>query len=311
MDDELKQQLLHLSRDAPEGRPDAGDVTRRGRRTKVKRNAIVAALFLVLLSSSGVALEAVLESSRRIPPSRVDVGGHTDDGKFVPAKEGEAAYLLSDFEIHYPYRAIDHMQGMEPGSERRERYCSTRPSRCEVQSDHAGVSYRWRWATSEYPGSLDCEIRLYGDDGSLVGSAITGLSGLEPQSRGARSVIPVEVSREPTTAEGECEGSRYKAGPGWRITFVRAEPYQPTVGQGETPLPERIRLIFDVEELGEHTDSRMCRMTVWFESGRVQRGEFTTNSAKVFENMETAYPASDPVKDAKIVCRAIKASPNN
>lgn len=309
MDDELKQEFGRLSQRAPQGRPDVGAVTHGGRRMKVKRNLIVGAVCVALLISSGLGLKAVMESSDRIPPSVVEVGGHGGDGKFVPANEGDATYLLSDFEIHYPYRAIDHMQGMEPGSERRDQYCSARPSRCEVLADHAGVSFRWRWATSNYPGDLDCEIRLYDASGSLVGSAITGLSGLEPQSRGAGSVIPIEVSREPATAEGGCEGSRYEPGAGWRITFVRAEPYTPTHGSRDAPPEARIRLIFDVEELGEHTDSRMCRMTVWFESGRVRRGEFTTNSGKVFENMETAYPASDPVSDAKIVCGAIQASP--
>ena len=309
MDDELKQELGLLSQRAPEGRPDVREVTQQGRWMRWRRTAIVAGVLVVVLVASGIGVKSVLESSQRIPPSVVEVGGHSGDGNFVPADEGEPTYLLSDFEIHYPYRAIDHMQKMEPGSERREQYCSARPSRCEVLADHAGVSFRWRWATLNYPGDLDCEIRLYDDSGSLVGSAIMGLSGLEPQSRGAGAVIPIEVSTEPVRVEGGCEGSRYESGPGWRITFVRAEPYTPSHGSSDAPPEERIRLIFDVEELGEHTDSRMCRMTVWFESGRVKRGEFTTNSGKVFENMETAYPASDPVTDAKIVCGAIKESP--
>ena len=309
MDDELKQEFGRLSQRVPEGRPDVREVTQQGRWMRWRRTAIVAGVLVVVLVASGVGMKSVLESSRRIPPNVVEVGGHSGDGQFVPAEEGEATYLLSDFEIHYPYRAIDHMQKMEPGSERREQYCSARPSSCEVLTDHAGVSFRWHWATSKYPGDLDCEIRLYDDKDSLVGSAIMGLSGLEPQSRGAGSVIPIAVSKEPVRAEGGCEGSRYEPGGGWRISFLRAEPYTPTHPTGDAPPEDRIRLIFDVEELGEHTDSRMCRMTVWFESGRVKRGEFTTNSGKVFENMETAYPASDPVTDAKIVCGAIEASP--
>lgn len=309
MDDELNRRLLQLSQGAPEGRPNVGDVTRDGRRVKMKRNAVVAGLLIVVLVASGAGIKTVLESSQRIPPSVVEVGDQSGDGKFLPAQEGEVTYLLSDFEIHYPYRAVDHIQGMEAGSERRERYCSTTPSSCEIRADHAGVSYRWQWATSKYPGDVDCQIRLYADDGSLVGSAVTQLSGLQPESRGRRSVLSIEVSGDPATAEGECEASRYRAGQGWRVTFVRAEPYTPTAFSGGRAPEERIRLIFDVEQVSEHADSRLCRMTVWFESGRVERGEFTTNSGKVFENMETAYPASDPVTDAKIVCGAIKASP--
>lgn len=309
MDDELKQRFAHLSERAHEGRPDVGDVTGRGRRIKAKRSALIAGGLVLMLAASGVGIDVALNSNPPDTPGIAEVGGHSGDGRFVPAEEGDATYLLSDLEIHYPFREVDHMPGMEPGSERRERYCSTRPSRCDELVDHAGVSYRWRWATSRYPGQVDCQVRLYDDDGSLVGSAIGALSGLEPESRGRRSVFPIEVSREPVRAEGECEAGRYRPGRGWRITFVRAEPYTPTHVSGEAPPEERIRLIFDVEQLSEHADSRQCRMTVWFESGRIRRGEFTTNSGEVFENMETAYPASDPVKDAKVGCGAINGSP--
>lgn len=291
MDDELKQRLLHLSERVPDGRPDVVDITRLGRRMKMKRNALVAGAVVVVFAASGLGIKAALESNRPDRADLVEVGGHSDDGKFVPAREGESTYLLSDFKIHYPYPQTAQMEG-------------------EELADDAGVSYRWRWATSKYPGHLDCQIRLYDHDGSLVGSAITGLSDLQPESGGRRSVLPVEVSGEPARAEGECEAGRYRAGQGWRVTFVRAEPYTPTNVRGEAEPKERIRLIFDVEQVTEHPESRLCRMTVWFESGRIERGEFTTNSGKVFENMETAYPASDPVTNAKIVCGAIRDSPN-
>ncbi|HYO61843.1 MAG TPA: hypothetical protein VEU29_08080, partial [Actinomycetota bacterium] len=55
-----------------------------------------------------------------------------------------------------------------------------------------------------------------------------------------------------------------------------------------------------------HVDSRMCFMTVWFESGRKETTKFTTNQGEGTWKYETGYPASDPVTDAKIRCRAIR-----
>ena len=300
MDDELKGRLQRVARGVPDGKPDVASVRQQGQRERVRRRGLIALSTAACVALAGVGLAAVVGRDPGAP--RQEAADHTGDGVFVPAERGEATYLLSDFKIYYPYARVDHMPGMAAGSAKRQQLCSLSPARCQKRWDQAGVSYEWRWATNSYPGDLDCRLRLYDNNGDLVANAITGLSGLESRSRGKPFVIPIDVSGEPVRAEGECEAGQYEGGAGWRITFVRSEPYQPDSG----PPGERLRLIFEVEELDDHADSRACRMKVWFESGRTRSGEFTTNSATIFESMETQYPASDPVTDAKVTCGPIK-----
>ena len=134
------------------------------------------------------------------------------------------------------------------------------------------------------------------------------MSGLEPQSR-QPLVVGMHVSAPPKSADAACEGGAYASGPGVRVTFVRAENYTPTHVRGDTPPPERIRLIFEAKGLAhDHIDSRMCFMTVWFDSGDRKRSKFTTNQRPGTWKFETGFPATDPVKDAKMRCRAIRAS---
>lgn len=47
-------------------------------------------------------------------------------------------------------------------------------------------------------------------------------------------------------------------------------------------------------------------MTIWFASGRKEKTEFTTNQREGTWELETGYPVSDPVIDAKIRCGPIR-----
>jgi hypothetical protein len=308
MDDEnLKRRLDAVTARAPEGHANLGEVVRAGKRAKGKRSAMVAAASVVALAGAALAATAVIDDA----PRRGDIesADHTGDGSFTPAREGEPTYILSDFEIYYPYRAVDHMDGLDPASQ--EQFCRA-PSRqrdCEELTDHAGFTYEWRWSGDQYPGELDCWVQLFTESGELTGEQTFGLSGLEPQSRPhAEHVVAVEVNAEPVSAKAECDASRYPDGEGYRFTYRGWEPYVPTTPAGQAPPPDRVRLLWDAEVVDEHADSRLCRITIWFDSGRTVRGEFTTNGVRSLDEMDTAHPASDPPTDAEITCGPIKES---
>jgi hypothetical protein len=306
MDEEdLKWRLGAVTALTPEGDPDLSGVVRAGKRAKRRRSAMVAATTVMLVASAGLGATALIDSAPR--RAEIESADHTGDGNFTPAQEGEPTYILTDFEIYYPYRAVDHMDGLDPTSQ--EQFCRA-PSRqrdCEELTDHAGFTYEWRWSSDQYPGELDCWVQLFTESGDLAGEQTFGLSGLEPQSRPhADHVVPVEVSAEPTSAKAGCEGSRYGDGEGYRFTYRGWEPYVPPTPPGEAPPPDRVRLLWDAEVLDEHADSRLCRMTIWFGSGRIVRGEFTTNGVRSLNEMDTGHPASDPPTDAEIVCGPIE-----
>ncbi len=305
MDDtDLRRRLDAVTARTPDGDPDLGEVLRSGREAKRRRSAMVAATSILVLAGAALGATAVLGDA----PQRADmeIADQIGDGNFTPAQEPAPTYILSDFEIHYPYRAVDHMDGLDRDQ---QKFCRS-PSRqrdCEELTDHAGFSYQWRWSGDRFPGELDCWVQLFTESGELVGEETFGLSGLEPQSRpGSNHVVAVEVSAEPVSAKAACEESRYDAGEGYRFTYQGWEPYAPTSSPGEAPPPDRVRLLWDGEVLDEHADSRLCRMTIWFDSGRIVRGEFTTNGVRGLEEMDTAHPASDPPTDAEITCGPIE-----
>ena len=309
MDDELKGRLQAIAQRAPEGRPDLTSVQRRGRRDSYRRRGLIALSSAACIALAGIGIAGLVgrESAKPRPQEAAD---HTGDAAFVPAEKGEPTYLLSDFEIYYPYRAIDHMLGMKHRSkEHKKLYCSApgRKHACRTRRDVAGFSYgSWRWSGDRYPGMLDCRVRLFDKHGQLAGEIISGLSGLEPRSRpGQYTLIPVPVSARPVSAEAECEGGRYDDGEGMRFTFKGTERYLPPTQPGEPPEKERLKLIFDVEHLGDHVDSRLCRMKIWFESGKVLDRVFTTNAPEGTEEFETRHLASDPVTDAEVTCESI------
>lgn len=304
MDDDLRQRIKSLHDRAPEGRPDLSPVVKGGRSKRFRRHVLGSAAALVLvvvLVGGGLPLLPSEQGGQE------EVANH-EDRAFVPAKKGEPTYELYDFEIHYPWAPVDTRDIPE---KHRDRYCSMRSEwECGHRREQAGFAYQWRWAANRFPGTVQCRVTLYGSDESVVGQETWEMSGLEPRSRPNRRgfVVPVHASGPPESATAECEAGDYPKGRGLRVTFVRAESYTPTSYRGETPPPDRIRLIFQAEALAEdHIDSRMCFMTVFFESGEKKTAKFTTNQRPGTWGFETGYLASDSVKDAKMRCRAVRA----
>ena len=313
MDDELKRRFQYLSQRAPDGQPAVRDVTRQGRRRKAKRSAATACAVVVMLAASGIGVRAVMELSGNDDADVLDVGDQTKDGRFEPAEKGEATYLLSDFEIHYPFRAIDHMNGLSGTSERarRKQYCDipTREEHCEKSWDEAGFSYRWRWATDTYPGDVDCRVRLLSRSGAVVGELEWGLTGMQPQSS-VPDVIAVPVDGHPSSAQAACEAGDYEPGEGFEVTYVGSEIYDRASLPENGPPDQRIRLIFEVEDVSEHgADARLCRTELSFESGKVVEGEpFTFTAAPGRFEMDTGHRPSDPITDADVACDTLRST---
>lgn len=315
MDDELRRRFQHLVDGIPDGARDESAVLRSGRKMRWRQRGLIAVASAASIAVAGIGVNLLTTSTGEVEPSVIDVGDHTGERTFVPAEEGEPTYLLSDFEIHYPYVAVDHMQGMSKkhNGQRRKQYCAlpSRSSQCEKQWDEAGFSYAWRWSMDRFPGDVDCRVRLFTKDGQLAGQTVFGLSGLESASReNQRTVVPVPVTERPTRATAECEAGVYEEGPGFEVTFVRAETYDRSPASDPGPPDERIRLIFEVKDVTEHgADTRMCRAKLWFESGKVIEGDnFTLGAAPGPLEFETGYPASDPIVDAEMTCDTLSQS---
>lgn len=306
MNDDLGRRLRVLNEQVPDGDPNLVPVLRGGRKRKLQRRIAGSALAFLVAVTGVVSIPQLIDEDRvPAPDEKNDTADH-NDGIFVPAERGEPTYDLYDLEVLYPWAPIDS-SGISAA--RRDAYCSIRSEwQCGHRREQAGFSYQWRWATKEHPGEVQCRVSLSSADGSVVGRAEWQLSGLETQSR-RPDVIGVRVSEPPASARAECEAGAYAPGRGVNAEFVRAENYAPTHIEGQSPLPDRIRLIFEAETLVEdHLDDRMCFMTVRFESGRKETDQFTTNQGEGTWEFETGYPASDPVVDAEMRCRAIRAN---
>ncbi|HEV2754392.1 MAG TPA: hypothetical protein VG318_01270 [Actinomycetota bacterium] len=306
MSDDLRRPLQDLHGRAPDGAPNLVRVLRAGRRRRLRRRAAVGGLASIVLLGVAAGVPRLVDDRRvAAPDEKNDVADH-EDGTFVPARKNEATYELYDVRILYPWAPVDS----SPISRReRDDYCSAKTEwECGHRREQAGFSYHWRWATKEYPGEVQCRVVLSSADGSVVGRTTWGLTGLETTSR-QRDVVGMHVSGRPVTARAACEAGAYAPGPGVEVEFVRAGTWRPTYVRGQSPPPERIRLVFEATALAEdHVDSRMCFLKVWFESGRTDKAQFTTNRGEGTWTYETGYPLSDPVADARIRCRAIRAS---
>lgn len=306
MNNDLGSRLRALIEQVPDDDPNLVPVIRGGRKRKLQRRiAGLTLVFLVVVAGVASIPRLIDEDRATAPDERNDPATH-EDGIFVPAHKGESTYNLYGFEVLYPWAPVDS-SGISAAQ--RDAYCSIRSEwLCGHRREQAGFSYQWRWATNEYPGQVRCRVSLSSADGSVVGHTEWQLSALETQSR-RPDVIGVRVSEPPVSARAECEAGAYSPGRGVDAEFVRAEAYAPTHTEGESPPPDRIRLIFEAEALAEdHVDDRMCFMTVRFESGRQETDQFTTNQGEGTWAFETGYPASDPVVDAEMRCRAIRAS---
>ena len=309
MTDDLQRRLDALAQRSPEGTKDLGAILQGGGRIKRRRMLMGGIASVLVVALAGAGAWALLDRDAATPRPQPQ---HHDDGVFIPADENDVTYVLTDFRIFYPYSPIDH----KPLSEgQRHRLCDARPADCRTRSDEAGVAIAHEWSTNRYPGEVQCQTTLLDKRGNVVGQELWGLDSMQKRIpiggrplRPTDFVLVMDVTGKPVRAEGACEKSAYKPGPGLRWTFLGSEVYEPEHQMPGEEVPPRLRLLFDVEVVGgsEHVDSRICESRFEFESGKVVTGEFTTNTGPGREVFETGYPASDPIVDAEITCRTYR-----
>lgn len=111
-----------------------------------------------------------------------------EDGVFVPAEPGEPTYLLSGFDIQYPYARIDDMPRVDHDPKLRERFCSARPDDCKSEGQ-AAFLYEYDWSSDEYPGSVECKVVLYSKAGDQVAQEIWGYRRLNLTPEGRASSL--------------------------------------------------------------------------------------------------------------------------
>lgn len=161
----------------------------------------------------------------------------------APVSAAQPAYGLESFQISYPYDHPREDTGPDPSL--------------------AEVSFIARWASGTYPGNVDCEVFLRDISGAEVGRLPFELDNATDGSRAP--AMTVRVSGPPTTADGICGSSQYRAGPGYVFTGPISKSHSDAQGKaGGT------RLTFSVA--WEHGDKvrpgmRTCYLRVTRKDG--------------------------------------------
>lgn len=108
----------------------------------------------------------------------------------APAGPGQPTYLLSDFQIQYPYVDVNsnHLGDEED------------PSR-------VGVQFVTEWAGGEYPGVAICEVRALNEAGNVIGSVVADVESLVPIG-GPEGWTPIAVSEAPSSLASTCEAGK-------------------------------------------------------------------------------------------------------
>ena len=301
MSTEAKRQLERAAAE-PRGTVDVDAIVRRGRAKRRLRYATWGAAAVILLPAVafGAANLARNEAAPRPDPA------HHEDGVFVPADDNDVTYILSDFLILYPFREADQMFGSQKQA---DAWCEKTilAGRCRVRHDRAGVAMRWSWSSSRFPGNVECRTTLYDEHGTIVGKEIWNLSSaqrvqpLPGHPVGRRGfAVPIEVDGEPVRADGSCEAGQYPGGPGVEVTFAGTKERESPAGGSYQVM------LFDAKQLDEHSDLQMCRLTVRFENGKVERTRFGTNQGEGRWEVPTEHPTSERIEDASIKCRAYR-----
>lgn len=205
-------------------------------------------------------------------------------GRVVKASQGSDTYLLSDFEIQYPY---------------------TDPRDQVPDASKAVVRYRSSWSNDRYPGLVGCQLTLMDASGNVVGSHTFDLSSATDVLPEPVSSEPINVSGPPASAEGFCEGGRYSSGAGYSfgapgISRRPADPGQAARQQATISIP--------VGWSGAHPGTRTCFVTVTFSDGSSDRmGPFNLHLSKEGP-FEFSVPLRDGVsaQDADVECESLR-----
>ena len=205
-------------------------------------------------------------------------------GEVVKASQDSDTYLLSDFEIQYPY---------------------ANPRDQVPDAGKAVVRYRSSWSSGRYPGLVGCQLTLKDASGNVVGSHIFDLSSATDVLPEPVSSEPINVSGPPASAEGLCEGASYSDGAGYSfgVPGVNRRPAAP--GQATA---RQATISFPVTWSGAHPGTRTCFVNVAFSDGSSERmGPFNLHLSKEGP-FEFSVPLHDgvDVRDADVDCEPLR-----
>ena len=253
-------------------------------------------------------LREVVEAEGLGSSASIECGSEEDgDGDFVPAEEGDDTYLIEVVSIEYPYvEADEHLLDDEF-------YCDSHQGACEPDGGAAEAVYMPEWSGDTYPGDLDCLMTMYDEDGNEVGSALFGLSVLDPSVvEPGMDTVPVYVSSAPARASGVCEAGQYQPGPGYDFEFVQARHWETSYEDPDgPPAPRRTELEFRVTWLLDDPDTRYCHVIVELTDGsRREYDEFSTSASEESPyTLTVAIEDPSSVSDADIECRTYDKPP--
>lgn len=210
------------------------------------------------------------------------VAAYGKGSRVEPAAEGELSYVLDGFEIEYPY--VGPSENTEPDARQ------------------AGVTYVAHWATGEYPGSVDCQMDVFGADGEQVGSLQFSVDSASEEF--TRPDLPVPVSDEPATAEATCASGDYAEGAG----YIYEGPSEIAPARNDRtgkPYEDRLEFTFDVrwENPDVAPEMRTCYLTVLHEGGVEQDPvRFDANIGQGRETINAYVGDPSTVETARVSC---------
>jgi len=200
------------------------------------------------------------------------------------AQPGSDTYLLSDFDIQYPYLA-------------------PRPE--SSGTSQAVVYYKSYWSGTNFPGLVKCEITVEDGKGEVVGSIQFDLSSASPELPERIASAPIDVTSPPSAASGGCEAGTYSSESSYQFTKPSfSRPTDLTTGQ---PSRDRVLVSFGVTWTGSHPSMRSCVVDVEFSDGSTRSlgpFELHLSNSQPYEIEVSADEVAD-VRDARVECRPI------
>lgn len=208
------------------------------------------------------------------------------DSSFTGTQRAEAAtgatYLLSGFEILYPYTPTP--RGSPPAAD------------APADASRAGVGFTATWAGSEFPGEVWCEVALADRAGNAVGTQ--RFLAAYPSQLANPPYLPVEVSSPAVSASGSCEDGVHVPGPGYSFSNLEVRP---AARAGWSTVGLTAQWVDDV-----NPSWRSCVLTTTLGDGTIIRSEFGFAGADGTRVTQDVPASTGNVRDASIACSEVK-----
>ncbi len=216
----------------------------------------------------------------------VSAEGLLASGRPAAAAAGVDTYVLTDFDVAYPY---------VPGPRD-----ATATGDTEGIGDptSAGVTFTARWSGSSFPGQSTCHVSVYDPAGLEVGQAEFLASYATPTA--LPPVVEVEVSGEPSTAAGTCGAGSYPPGDGYVFDNAHVDDGR------EAGLAE---ISFDAHWVGQTAPGwRSCSIVVQLSDGERVTFDFGYHApdGSRFTHVVDAQPSD--IVQATVACSELRAA---